>query len=360
MKMKLIIILVNNMSHEIDLSKYSVRTDLIIESIEPNSIKGLVKDKRFYDEIIVEDIVITKDSEKYCDKKKGKYITISFDDVTDSSNAKKLEEALVSELKGFIKYMNILKNDKCLVIGLGNASSTPDSLGPKVVDEVIVTRHLYELDGISVLDGYRNVSCLKPSVLALTGIETRDIIKGIMKNTKPDFVIVIDALASSSISRVNKTIQITDAGISPGSGIGNKREEISYESLGVPVIAVGIPTVVDAVTIVSDTINYIIKKISYSKKNFNSENDKLKPLTSINYLNTDLEDLTSGERKRLLGEIGVLSDEEIKQLIFEVLTPIGYNMMVTPKEVDFVIEKLARVVSNSINKSLHSNIVTID
>lgn len=348
------------MSHEIDLSKYQVRTDLVIESIKDKSINGLIKEDRKYDDILVNDIIVTKEAEKYCNKKKGKYITITFDDVTDITNQKKLEEVFRLELKAFIKYMNILENDKCLVVGLGNENSTPDALGPKVINSIIVTKHLFDLDGVDVLDGYRNVSTIKPSVLALTGIETKDIISGIINKTKPDFLIIVDALASSSVSRVNKTIQFTNAGIFPGSGVGNSRGELSYKTLGVPVIAIGVPTVVDAVTIVSDTINYIMKKFSYNKKNIGSNKNKLKPVTSINYLDTELDELTKNDKKKLLGEIGILSEEEIKQLIFEVLTPIGYNMMVTPKEVDFVIEKLSLILSNVINRSLHTNIKTID
>ena len=346
------------MSHEIDLSKYSIRTDLLIESIADSNIDGLTRNKRTYDNIEVDETIVTKDLEKYCDKKKGKYVTISFDDVTDISNEKKVKEALEKELKLFFNYMNILDSDKCLIVGLGNEKSTPDSLGPKVVNSVIVTKHIFDLDGVEVLDGYRNVSCISPSVLALTGIESKDIISGIISKSKPDFVIIVDALASSSISRVNKTIQITDAGIFPGSGIGNSRGELSHKTLGIPVIALGVPTVVDAVTIVSDTINYIIKKFSYSKKNINK--NKLKPVTSINYLKDDVEELNSKDRKKLLGEIGILSDSEIKQLIFEVLTPIGYNMMVTPKEIDFVIDKLSKIISSSLNNTLHSNILTLD
>jgi len=348
------------MSHEIDLSKYSVRTDLVIESIKDKSIEGLIKEDRKYDDILVNDIIVTKDIERYCNKKKGKYITISFDDVTDISNQKKVEEVFQIELSSFLKYMNILESDKCLVVGLGNENSTPDALGPKVINSIIVTKHLFDLDGVDVLDGYRNVSTIKPSVLALTGIETKDIISGIINKTKPDFVIIIDALASSSISRVNKTIQLTNAGIFPGSGVGNCRGELSYQTLGIPVIAIGVPTVVDAITIVSDTINYLMQKFSYSKKNVNNKKDKLKPITSINYLENELDELSKNDKKKLLGEIGILSEEEIKQLIFEVLTPIGYNMMVTPKEVDFVIEKLSLVISNVINRSLHQNIKLID
>ena len=348
------------MSHEIDLSKYEARTDLVIESIDYPNIKGVLSTQTIKDDVLIDEILISKSAEKYCKKKKGKYITISFDDVTDINNQKKVEKIFTEELKKFFSYMNILSTDKCLLIGLGNSNSTPDSLGPKVADSIIITKHLFDLDGVDVLDGYRNVSCFKPSVLALTGIETKDLIKGIIKETKPDFVIIIDALASSSISRVNRTIQFTDAGIFPGSGVGNSRGELSCSTLGVPVIAIGVPTVVDAVTIVSDTINYLMKKFSYSKKNFNNVKNKLKPVTFINYLNDSTDSLTSKDKKKLLGEIGNLSEEEIRQLIFEVLTPIGYNMMVTPKEVDFLIEKLSAIISNGINRTLHNNIHPID
>lgn len=348
------------MSHEIDLSKYSVRTDLIIESDIDQLTEGITKSQVVNEDITIDDITISKKAEEYCNKKKGRYITISFNDITDIENSKKVEKVLSDELKKLLMHMNILSSDKCLIIGLGNANSTPDSLGPKVSENIIVTKHLFDLEDVSVLDGYRNVSTFKPSVLALTGIETKDTIKGIISQTSPDFVIIVDALASSSISRVNKTIQLTDAGIFPGSGVGNNRGELSRNTLGIPVIAIGVPTVVDAVTIVSDTISYLMKKFSYSKKNFNSSVNKLKPVTSINYLKDNDDFLTTKEKKKLLGEIGMLNDDEIKQLIFEVLTPIGYNMMVTPKEVDFLIDKLSKVISNSINRTLHEKIHPID
>lgn len=348
------------MSHEIDLSKYSVRTDLIIESDIDQLTEGITKSQVVNEDITIDDITISKKAEEYCNKKKGRYITISFNDITDIENSKKVEKVLSDELKKLLMHMNILSSDKCLIIGLGNVNSTPDSLGPKVSENIIVTKHLFDLEDVSVLDGYRNVSTFKPSVLALTGIETKDTIKGIISQTSPDFVIIVDALASSSISRVNKTIQLTDAGIFPGSGVGNNRGELSRDTLGIPVIAIGVPTVVDAVTIVSDTISYLMKKFSYSKKNFNSSVNKLKPVTSINYLKDNDDFLTPKEKKKLLGEIGMLNDDEIKQLIFEVLTPIGYNMMVTPKEVDFLIDKLSKVISNSINRTLHEKIHPID
>lgn len=347
------------MKHEIDLSMYEVRTDLLIDNFDFNDNSDAVRQERKYNDISVDEIFIPK-GKKNNKRRPGKYITIGFNDVTDVNNLKQVENVFYDELVSFLSYMNILEGDKCLVVGLGNPNSTPDSLGPSVVDSIIITKHLFDLDGVSVLDGYRNVSAIKPSVLGLTGIESKDIISGIINKTKPDFLIIIDSLASSSISRVNKTIQITDSGIFPGSGIGNNRGELSYRTLGVPVIAIGVPTVLDAVTIVSDTIDYIIKKFSYSKDNIDSSVDKLKPVTSINYLKSDYSELSVSDKKKLLGEIGVLTDSEIKQLIFEVLTPIGYNMMVTPKEVDLIINKISQIISNVINRSLHQNVKLID
>ena len=179
--------------------------------------------------------------------------------------------------------------------------------------------------------------------MGTTGIETSDLITSSVKGLNPDLVIVIDSLASQSVERLNKTIQMTDSGIHPGSGIGNHRKKINKETIGVPVIAIGVPTVVDAVTIVSDTFNYMHKHFSYSKQNIDNPIDRLIPITKINYLKQQY-NLKKDDKEKLLGMVGSLNDNELKQLIFEVLTPIGYNLMVTPKEVDFVIKKLGEVI----------------
>ena len=147
---------------------------------------------------------------------------------------------------------------------------------------------------------------------------------------------------------------MTDTGIHPGSGIGNSRKEISYETLNIPCIAIGVPTVVDAITIVSDTINYMHKHYTYSKLNINNPINKLMAY-SPNYLKEKIT-LNKKDKEALLGIVGTLEDNEIKQLLFEVLTPIGFNLMVTPKEVDFLIEKLSLIIGNGINKSLHYNV----
>lgn len=324
------------MAHEIDMKKYKIRTDMIVESFDKTKNITGINHTVFQKEnnITVEKTIIDETGEKTCGKKKGIYQTISFDDITDKDNQKAIEEVLISVLKEFLEEKKINKSSSCLVIGLGNKDSTPDSLGPLVVNDILVTKYLFNLGEVE--EGYRDVSSFIPGVTGTTGIETKKVIDALIKATNPDFIIVIDALASSSMSRVNKTIQLTDTGIHPGSGVGNNREELSEESLKIPVIAIGVPTIVDAVTIVSDTFKYILKHFSYKIENI--DNNKLKLVPNPNYLNHQ-EKLSKEEKESLLGMIGSLSEEETKQLLVEVLSPIDYNLMVTPKEVDFVMKK---------------------
>jgi len=340
------------MKSEKDLKQYTIRTDLLVDIFDTNQIEeGIISDLREKNDIQILEVTITKENNKL-NKKKGKYITISYKDVTDKVNIKHLEEVIIEELKKLLLSLNITEDKKCLVVGLGNRKSTPDALGPKTVEQIIVTRYLYEIEEIEVDPNYRNVASLIPGVTGNTGIESSDIVSGIIDKIKPDFVIVIDALASSSMDRVNKTIQITDSGIHPGSGVYNNRKELSYETLNIPVISIGVPTVIEAFVLVSDTIQYLLKHFSYNKENY--QKNKLIPVTMRNYENHSNE-LSQEEKIKLLGEIGNLNEEEIKELIFEVLTPIGYNMMVTPKEIDFIMDKTSEVLANSINKTLHKN-----
>ncbi len=337
--------------HTIDLKNKGYRTDLVIDEITREkdtklSSKILEKTKN----VTVEEVII--DEKTNCNKKKGIYETISFTDITDKNNFKEVEELAIKTLKNMLNKLNISSNAKILVVGLGNASSTPDALGPKTLDHVLVTRHLFLLGEVE--EGYRNVASFKPSVTGVTGIETKDLIEGIKEKIKPDILIVIDALASSSIERLNKTIQITSAGISPGSGVGNNRLEISQDTLHIPVIAIGIPTVVDGATIVENTLQLLLKKISYGIENKENEKLKLVPITNQNYLNHTKE-LSKEQKEDLLGMVGLLDEQELKSLILEVLLPVNYNMMVTPKEIDYLIEKLSLLLGNMINKSLHEH-----
>ena len=335
----------------IDLSKYQLRTDLAIEAIEGVDTKdGIITKEIIKESIKITSVDVLDSGIKLINKKKGRYITIEFDDIIDTSRKESVKKVFSDELRELIKYLKIKDGDNCLLVGLGNDKSTPDALGPSVVDNIIVTKHLFELGSVS--EGYRSVSAISPGVMGQTGIETGDIIIGIVERVKPDFIIVIDALAASSLSRINKTIQITDTGIHPGSGVGNARKEISYELLNIPVIAIGIPTVVDAVTIVSDTINFMQKQMAYNKKNMHKPINKLMHPNMIDYTKDD-QDLTETDKENLMGIIGTLENDEMKQLIYEVLSPIGYNLMVTPKEIDFLIEKLSDIVAGGINNALH-------
>ena len=340
------------MGHNIDLSNYKIRTDLAIEAIDNKKIKGITSKEIIEDGIKVTEVMIDEEASQIINKKKGNYITIEFEDVTDYENGKKVEKKFSSELTKLINKLNIDKEASCLIVGLGNSKSTPDSLGPLVINNVLVTNHLFELE--EVTDGYRRVSVLVPGVMGQTGLETSEVISSLVDKFKPNFLIAIDALASQSIERVNKTIQMTDTGIHPGSGIGNSRKEISYETLKIPCIAIGVPTVVDAITIVSDTINYMHKHYTYSKININNPLNKLMAY-SPHYIKEKIT-LNKKDKETLLGIVGTLEENEVKQLLFEVLTPIGFNLMVTPKEVDFLVEKLSLIIGNGINKALHYNI----
>lgn len=338
--------------HEIDLSKYELRTDLTIEVINNKNINGITSKVTNDDNIKITDITVTTEASEVINKKSGSYITIEFEDVTDYNNQKKVENYFTTELKKLLKRENISENSSCLVIGLGNSKSTPDALGPIAINNILITNHLFELNEVE--KGFRRVAAISPGVKGQTGLETSEIISSIVAKFKPDFVIVIDALASQSVERVNKTIQMTNTGIHPGSGVGNHRKEISRDTLNIPVIAIGVPTVVDAITIVSDTINYMYKHYTYSKINKNNPLNKLM-VSSPNYLKMNINS-NKEDKKTLLGIVGMLNEYEFKQLLFEVLSPIGFNMMVTPKEIDFVLDKLSLIISNGINKSLHEKV----
>lgn len=328
--------------HEIDLKKFDIRSDLIIEH-------NLNHKKDSYNENDIEVDFIHLNKKNNLNKKKGDYITITFKDITDNNNYQNVLKILNKEIKKIIKLTNIKENDKCLIIGLGNNQSTPDSLGYETLKNIIVTRHLDELN---LMDKrYRSVSILEPDVIGNTGIDSYDIILGVIEKTKPDFIIAIDSLAAINIERIEKTIQITNSGIHPGSGIGNNRRELSKESLNIPVIAIGVPTVVSSAVIVNDTIHYLIKKVSYHKNNYTK--DKLIPTNNLNYLK-EKKDLSNYEKKELLGILGTLNDEEIKQLVYEVLNPIGYNLIVSTKEIDWTIKKLGKLIGTSLNNILHN------
>ncbi len=331
------------MNHEVDLKNSILRTDLAVELVQSKPTKQI-------DDIKITNITLNEEEAKQINKKPGNYTTIEFEDVTDSNNQKKVSKIFAEELRNLLQIQNIKDDDMCLVLGLGNEKSTPDALGPLVVSDTLVTNYIYLYGTLD--EGFRRVCAISPGVMGETGIETSDLLKSIVKEIKPGFVITIDALAASSVERVNKTIQMTDSGINPGSGVGNKRKEISKDILGIPTIAIGVPTVVDAASIVSDTINYLYDHFAYQTANINNPASKL--TANVNYLKLSQKfTINKEEKEKILGMVGTLSESETKELIYEILNPIGYNLMVTPKEEDFVIEKLAKVISNGLNNALH-------
>lgn len=317
-----------------DLSKYSIRTDLALEAKElvadsqNSEIPGITSDTTEENGIILTKIHVQNEKgSKAIGKMQGHYITIEVPELRnkDSDLQDRVATKLAKEFESFLNDLGIKKSSKVLIVGLGNWNVTPDALGPIVVENVMVTRHYFELMPDQVDRGYRQVSAIAPGVLGITGIETSEIVQGIVEKSKPDLVIAVDALASKALERVNTTIQISDTGIHPGSGIGNKRKGLTKESLGVPVIAIGVPTVVYASTIVNNSIEMLIS-------NFKKQTD-----------NTDA----------IFGLLDKMTEEERLGMVKEVLNPLGHDLLVTPKEIDEFIEDIANIIANGLNASLH-------
>ena len=236
-----------DLMHTVNLEDKNIRTDLLLE--QNNSEKIIKKEE------IINGIKVINSKEN-----SNLYTTIYYKDITDKDNFKKIEYILIKELK---KYLSPTRNNPILIIGLGNRNSTPDSLGPKVVDNVLVTRYLFLLGDVE--EGFSNTCTFIPNVTGNTGIETADIIKDLIEDIKPLQVLIIDSLKTNTKERLNKTIQITNSGIHPGSGIGNTRKEISSKNMNTKIIAIGIPTVMqidDNLIVCTSDIDFTIEKLS--------------------------------------------------------------------------------------------------
>lgn len=341
-----------------NLEKFQVRTDLAFESLDMQKISNVnevINEEFEQDKLNIRRTVITENAANELGKKPGVYYALDTRAIKthDNDDLKKCEDALTQIIKEVMKIENINPSHKGLVVGLGNVNVTPDALGPLVIDNVIVTRHMFILSPDEVSEGISDVSAVAPGVMGNTGIETFDIVEAIVNKIQIDYIVVVDALAAKSVARVNKTIQVTNTGISPGSGVGNTRKELSKETMGVPVIAIGVPTVVDAVTIASDTIDLLLKYFNEKLNMKEQPSDKL--VVGQQKLNQEFIGMPSEKQTRhLLGEFGILDEQEKIALLQEVLTPNGFNLMVTPKEVDLDIADLSQVISSSIDRALHS------
>ncbi len=309
---------------------YNFRTDLASERREIyqkanklEQIDGIEANKENIDENIkVERVKITNENgERAIGKPIGNYITIDIKKlkIAQEEEIDKAAEILAKELKVIVD-LHVDTQGEILVVGLGNIYVTPDSLGPKVINEIEVTRHIIKYLPQYVEEGTREISAVSPGVLGTTGIETVEILKGIVDTVKPKLLIVIDALASRSIERISSTVQISDTGIVPGAGVGNIRSEVSKDTLGIPVIAIGIPTVVETAVLVNDSLDLFIEKLQ-------------EKAMSNDYLNN-------------------LKQEDNYEEIKEVLLPKDYNLIVTPKEIDDLIENMKDIVSKGINAAI--------
>lgn len=312
------------------LEKYSIHTDLALEEKERFEsdhveVQGVILEEEYDKEREIRITKVKIETEKGAramGKPVGTYITMEAPNmaVPDEEYHREISEELAKYIKELIK---IEKEDYVvLVAGLGNRQVTPDALGPHVVDNLAITRHIVKEYGKYAMgeDAVHMTSAIVPGVMAQTGMETLEIIKGIVKETKPDLVIAVDALAARNSKRLNRTIQIADTGINPGSGVGNHRNGITEGTIGVPVIAIGVPTVVDAATIVNDTMENLIAALETSE--------------TLKGVGVVLQGYNATEKYEL-----------IKELIFPHLN----GMFVTPKDIDETIKRIGYTISEGLN-----------
>ncbi len=312
--------------------QYSIHTDLAIEASAVENLKivdnlesGISSNIFEKDGITVTEVKITnKKGEEAVGKPIGKYVTLEVPSLRDDISRvyDNTQKMLTEELK---KFIDLKKVQTVLVVGLGNRFVTPDALGPKVIDKLLVTRHLYGVLPDEITSHMHSLCAVAPGVLGITGIETGEIIKGIADKIKPDIIIAIDALASRKTSRISTTFQIADTGIVPGSGIGNKRHALNEETIGVPVIAIGVPTVIEAVAVANDAIDMLIEAV---KSNADKESSIYKSMDAFD-------------------------NENRYKLISELLVPSGSELIVTPKEVDSIIDEVSGIIADSINDAVN-------
>jgi len=314
---------------------FNKRTDLALEAQEmcgTTHAEGVSVDTQKLEELSISRVCITnKHGENLLKKPQGTYVTLEIPSAIHKEQRiyEHTISVLAEELK---KIVNLKDTDTVLVVGLGNWNITADALGPRVVSALLVTRHMFEMMPEEIEEGIRPVCAISPGVLGITGIETGEIVRGIVEKIKPQLVIAIDSLASRKLERISTTIQISNTGITPGGGIGNVRLALNEQTLGVPVIAIGVPTVVDAATMASDTIDLVLDRLMSEVE----ENcDFYKMLKNVNR-------------------------DEKYQLINDALSASSENLVVTPKEVDEIIEEISELIANSINIALHSSLTIND
>jgi len=294
----------------------------LLRGATKREIPGVREDKEYHPQATVTTIyILNPEGARALSKPPGTYITIEAPGLLTANPPvqEAVAQLLSQKLSLLLQNLKIGPTDPVLVVGLGNWQATPDSLGPKVISEFTVTRHLLQYAPQTLPPGSRPVSALSPGVLGTTGIETAEIIRGVVDRTQPKIIIAIDALAAGDLRRIGTSIQITDTGISPGSGVGKQRIAINRETMGIPVIAVGIPTVVHAAVIIYETLARTAQDV---KNNLWMQNPNW-----------------------------------AQGLIQDILKPFGGNLTVTPKEIDELIHNLAWVVGAALNQTLHATLL---
>ena len=314
----------------------TARTDLALEAKEKFEkdhveIGGVIVEEDYLEKenVHISRVVIeTEKGAKAMGKPKGTYITLEAVEMSemDEGYHREISRVLADCLKELLPHP-MPENFSVLVVGLGNRDVTPDALGPFVVNHLHINRHLVKEYGKAALEKEQGaiLSGLVPGVMGQTGMETVEIIKGVVEEAKPDLVIAIDALAARNAKRLNRTIQIANTGIHPGSGVGNQRHAINEESLGVPVIAIGVPTVVDAATIVGDALENLL---------------------------TTLEGNTQAAKLAKVFQEFDASDR--RALVLEVLSPNLNGMFVTPKDIDETIRHISYTISEALHMAMES------
>jgi spore protease len=281
-------------------------------------VSGVKEDVRKINDITITNIEIMDElAANKMGRSPGNYLTISVNALRENKPIEHQEIADVfgAELNKLLLKMQIPENDLVLIVGLGNWNATPDALGPKVASKVLVTRHLHQYSPSELFEGLRPLSALAPGVLGITGIETAEIVRGVVDKIKPAAVLAVDALSAMDLNRISSTIQIADTGINPGSGVGNYRMAINKDTLGVPVIAIGIPTVVHAAVVVSASLRRLSKS---------------QPIQQT-----------------------LINDKIIENTIHTVLQPFQGNLTVTPKDIDDLIETNSKIIASALNQALH-------
>ena len=312
------------------MSEYvTPRTDLALEAREMLSrkvredIPGVVVETSKNEEVVITRVnITTAEAERMMGKRQGQYVTIEAQGLRYKNTP--LEDQIMKHLASeLVSLVDLPRAATVLVVGLGNWNVTPDALGPRAVDKIVVTRHLQEMLSPELQGGVRSVCAIAPGVLGITGMETAEIIHGIVSKVKPSAVVAIDALAAASSRRVLTTVQLANTGIHPGSGVDNKRFGLSKETLGVPVIAIGVPTVVHASTIAMDTIDTLQEHAAFS---------------------------------RYFKSMAELSDQDRRTIVRQVLPDMLGDLMVTPKEIDRLVQDVAHIIAGGINQALHPHI----